>query len=92
MSQSGLDWKNPTGICSFVLLKQFCDNERDILEPYKSIESGIAKPKSVTPHAIIQNPPPPHATRVFTPQANPPPPSRLSKNLIFPRPNKNKSP
>ena len=58
MSQSGLDWKNPTGICSFVLLKQFCDNERDILEPYKSIESGITKPKSIAAHATNQSPPP----------------------------------
>ena len=73
MSQSGLDWKNPTGIRSFILLKQFCDNERDILEPYKSIESGITKPKSLTAHATIQNPSPPpcnqgiHATNQSPP-------------------------
>ena len=66
MSQNGLDWKNPTGIRAFILLKQFCDNERDILEPYKSIDSGIVKSRTPAAHVTIQ-------TRVFIPHRNPPP-------------------
>ena len=86
MSQTGLDWKNPTGIRSFILLKQFCDNERDILEPYKSIESGVTKSKPLAVHATIQNPPPPPCNQGIHATNQSPPRSWYPKNLIFPCP------
>jgi len=73
MSEKKLDYKNPSGICTFAFFKEPCETERDVLEPYKGIVNPTPKPRAV--HNVNQGNSPTckdpiaiHATRYSPPR------------------------
>ena len=61
MAMLRLDWRNPKGVGTFAVFKEFCDNERRLLEPHREMGEEKSKNKTVfqveSSTAPIVNPP-----------------------------------
>ena len=47
MAMQRLDWRNPKGVGTFAVFKEFCDNERRLLEPHREVGEEKMKNKTV---------------------------------------------
>lgn len=45
LTDNNLDWSNPTGARTFSIYKNACESERNLLEPYRGLDSIPAKNK-----------------------------------------------
>ena len=45
LTDNNIDWSNPTGVRTFSIYKTACESERNLLEPYRGLDSIPAKSK-----------------------------------------------